>query len=212
MATALDVWIAKQGSACRVDDQSWTVTVYDAHNQVFQWAGISYAALPAPIAHWTGSIPPGTYVVQAVSKDKGIKTDHAIVTVRCGETACVLLFVAPSEEPPRPHPERCAITITEVVGLGERSPNAIQVTGTAVDCKKVKVSIACATSETDKTVVSVPASGKWTAILKDIKALECRCGKPVTVIARCEDDPECVTRLVVEKLRCKSANTQESPK
>lgn len=204
MATGLDVWIAKPGSACRVDDQAWKVTVYDAHNQVFQWASITYADLPAPKAHWTGSIPPGTYVVRAVSS-KGVSTDHAIAVVDCGEVACVRLFVAAPgrQEPPRP--QQCRVTVTEVVGLvsGGNAPSAIQVTGTAIDCSKVRVTVSCTTGETSKADVAVGAGGLWTAILKDIRQLECRCGGSVTVVARCADHPECVTQFEADDLRCR---------
>ena len=81
MAAVLDVWIAKPGDACLVDDDEWLVRVFDAHGTVFQWAGNIYTDLPAPHAHWAGTIPPGCYVVQAVNAKSGVNTDHVIVTV-----------------------------------------------------------------------------------------------------------------------------------
>ena len=43
MAAILDVWIAKPGDACLVDDDEWLVTVDDPHGVIFQWAGTTYA-------------------------------------------------------------------------------------------------------------------------------------------------------------------------
>lgn len=201
MATGLDVWITKRGSACRVDNESWIVTVYDAHNNVFQWTDVSYTDLPAPSAHWSGRIPPGTYVVQATNVSTGAKTDHAIVTVECGEIAGVLLFVAPSEEPDRPRPRRCKIDIATVTGMGSPVPTSIHVTGTAVKCKKIELILSCRGHASAKTVVSVPANGQWKANLKT-DGLECRCGGRVSVEARCLENPDCRDRFETDKLRC----------
>ena len=215
MATGLDVWVARQGSACQVDDRAWNVTVFDAHNKVFQWGGVAYANLPAPHAHWAGSIPPGTYVVQAVSVDKKLTTEHAIVTVECVQVACVRLYVAPSGsvgDPGHTPPEgRCRIAILEVVGIGDAVPSIIRVTGTALKCKKVKVTVSCGSRETRKTETSVQANGHWTADIKT-EDLGCRCGKPVTVIARCVEDPECVSKFETDKLRCRPSHTDDVPK
>jgi hypothetical protein len=106
--STLDVWVARPGSACRVDDNDWQVRVEDAHGQPYKWAGTSYAWLPAPNAHWAGAIPPGTYVVSAwrVAPKAGEpnRAESAIVEVGCVAVACVRLFVGmrPSRDPKPP--------------------------------------------------------------------------------------------------------------
>jgi hypothetical protein len=110
--STLDVWVARPGSACQVDDSDWQVRIDDAHGHPYQWAGTSYAALPAPNAHWAGAIPPGTYVVSArrvAPKPKEPnRADAAIVEVGCADVACVRLFVdvKPSREPEPPSEEK----------------------------------------------------------------------------------------------------------
>jgi hypothetical protein len=95
----LDVWVARPGAACRVDDHDWFVRVEDAHGTPYEWAGHSYGSMPAPHAHWAGTIPPGTYVVRAARKaaKQGDPTEAApaIVEVPCDGVACVRLYVAP---------------------------------------------------------------------------------------------------------------------
>jgi hypothetical protein len=103
----LDVWVAKPGEACRVDDHDWIVRVEDAHGNPFVWAGNSYAALPAPHAHWAGTIPPGTYVISATRKAKPGEpniADATIAEVCCDKVTCVLLWVRlkPRREEPPP--------------------------------------------------------------------------------------------------------------
>lgn len=215
MATGLDVWIAKQGHACRVDDGSWRVTIYDAHDKVFQWGGVSYSNLPAPQAHWAGNIPPGTYVVRAVSEDKKFTTDSAIVTVECVKIACALLYVAPSggrrDVPKTPEPERnCRIEIKDVEGIGDSVPRAIKVTGLAANCKKVKVTISCGDDKTSKVEVVVGSNGQWMAEMQT-RELRCRCGKPVVVIARCVEHPDCVDKFETDKLRCRPQDAEDKP-
>lgn len=105
---ALDVWVARPGMACRVDDLDWTVHVSDAHLEPYTWAGTSYANLPAPNAHWAGTLPPGTYVVhatrRAARKGEPTRAEATIVEVGCDEVACVRLFVAGKlrREPEKP--------------------------------------------------------------------------------------------------------------
>src|SRR3954447_3677516 len=89
----LDVWVAKPDNASRMDDQSWRVTIYDALAQIFQWAGTTYADMPAPNGHWAGTVPPGTYVVSAQGTSNGLSTDHAIVSFDGGESMTVRLYV-----------------------------------------------------------------------------------------------------------------------
>lgn len=201
MSTGLDVWIGKPGCVSNVDDGSWTITVYDAHTQVYQWAGISYANLAAPVGHWAGTIPPGTYVVRAVNTSTGVATDHAIVVVDCGEVACVRLYVRGrrGEEPPRPR--NCEVKIDEVFGRGVPDPDAIVVTGTAANCKNVEVTLSCNTRQTSTQVVPVKPDGTWRANM-GTENLRCRCGRRVTVVARCVENRECMDRYETEELRC----------
>lgn len=189
----LDVWIARPGSACRMDDHAWLVTIYDAHDQIFEWAGIKYTDLPAPQGHWAGKVPPGTYVVQAVSPDTGRSTDHAIVAVDCADAACVRLYVpAPGRRPP----DACKITIVDVRGEGGPDrPALIQVSGKAANCQNVEVTLSCRTDQQLTIVVPVSAGGQWLAVFREkIKRLECTCGGPAIVIARCRDNRDCMTR------------------
>jgi len=113
----LDVWVARPGAACRVDDEDWVVRIEDAHGAVYQWAGTSYGALAAPHAHWAGNMQPGTFVVSAyrinAKKGEPNQSDSAIVEVGCDGVRCVRLFVRvrpvrdpnpppDHEKPPRP--------------------------------------------------------------------------------------------------------------
>lgn len=34
----LDVWVAKPGEACQVDDHDWVVRIEDGHGDPFKWA------------------------------------------------------------------------------------------------------------------------------------------------------------------------------
>jgi hypothetical protein len=206
MATGLEVWIARPGSACRMDDGSWLVTVYDAHNQVFEWAGMSYANMAAPNAHWAGSIPPGTYVVRAKHKTTGVQTDHAIAYVHCGEAVCVHLYVAGKkpDRPDRPSDDHhCAIEIREVVGIDGPIPSAIEVTGHATGCKSVRVTLTCSNEARRELVVPVSASGQWLALFKELQELNCRCHRMVAVVAQCVEHRECMDRYQSDKLNCR---------
>lgn len=105
----LDVWVAKPGEACQVDDHDWVVRIEDGHGDPFKWAGSSYSALPAPHAHWGGTIPPGTYVVSALrpaaKPGEPNRADAAIAEVCCDKVTCVRLWVRArtkrEPEPPR---------------------------------------------------------------------------------------------------------------
>lgn len=210
MATGLEVWIARPGNASAVDDQSWTVTVRDALYKVFAWKDVTYSGLPAPRAHWAGSIPPGTYIVRAVNQ-QGVATDHAIVMIECGDIKCVHLFVAGErrvKEPQQPdtpsRPERCAVTISGVIGRG--GPDlleVIEVSGTATGCQKVQVRVHCADNSRSAAVdVPVPAGGKWTAKVPNAE-LGCRCGGRLVVEARCTTHDDCrADTQRVERLGC----------
>jgi hypothetical protein len=198
MPAVLDVWVAKPGSVCQVDDDHWLVRVFDAHGTIFSWFGTTYTDLSAPHAHWAGTIPPGTYVVQAVNANTGVETDHAIVVVDCAGLACVHLYVTA-----KPGSQKCKIAITGVTGLGEPDPKVIHVVGTASGCPKVEVIVSCATAIKNTAVVPVSASGDWIASIS-ANNLRCRCGKPVTVVAQCADDPKCFDKFQSEALKCTS--------
>ncbi|WP_133117841.1 hypothetical protein [Burkholderia ubonensis] len=207
MAAILDVWIAKPGDPCYVDDREWFVNVLDANGNVYHWSSKDYANLQAPHGHWADSIPPGCYIVQAQGRDdKGqpIYTDHAIVEVGCEGYVCVRLFVADAQEP-GPRPRRCEIQITEVTGIGSE-PTSIQVSGTAVNCKQIDITVHCRSAQTAHTVAAVTASGHWTANLS-ASELRCKCGRGVFVKAFCVDDPNCVRVFETEKLSCTQSNS-----
>ena len=211
MASGLDIWISKPGSVCRVDDDTWTVTVYDAHLHVFEWADVTYADLEAPAAHWSGAIPPGTYVVRAVRKGKpAARTDHAVVAVDCGHVACVRLFVAPprkerGEREPgdRGEHESCDIDIEKVSAVGGPDrPEAIRVRGTAAGCERIVVTLSCRGDEEAKLLATPTPDGHWKVLFEDVEKLECRCGGPVHVRARCVENERCGAELDVGELRC----------
>jgi hypothetical protein len=120
MAAILDVWIARPGDPCYVDDHAWVVRVFDCKGVIYHWANNDYGQLPAPHAHWAGTIPPGCYVVRAEGKDaqgKAMQTDHAIVTVGCEGHVCVRLFVSTGRDktpPPKVDLLRFTIAPREV--------------------------------------------------------------------------------------------------
>lgn len=206
MAAILEVWISKPGDPCYVDDHEWIVTVYDAGGKVFHWANRDYSNKVASNAHWADTIPPGCYVVQASGKDavgKEIQTDHAIVEVGCEGVVCVRLYVS---GPEKSRPDGCEITITDVTGVGSPNPTSIQVSGTAVNCNQVEVSVSCDDTATGKTVVSVSTNGQWTANVM-ARDLKCRCGGGIVVQAWCIADSKCINTFK-GKLICK----EESPK
>lgn len=128
----LDIWVAKPGAACQVDDRDWVVHIADAHLYPYSWAGTSYAALPAPQAHWAGNIPPGTYVITATrpkaKPGEPNRADAVIVNVCCDGLNCVRLFVnaKPSREPPPPKGEERPPRGKEPTRQdGKRTPRAV---------------------------------------------------------------------------------------
>lgn len=203
MGAGLNIWIAKPGSACQVDDEEWRITVSDAHNKIYEWAGNVYADLPAPNAHWASAMPPGTYVIRAVNEKTGARTDRAIAVVTCDAVTCVRLYVGAPDRGDPALPTRCKIAIKEVRGIGKRILNSIQVSGTAVKCKKIELTVTCTSGEnrTTTTTVAVKADGSWDVNV-DVSGLACYCGKRVSVIARCLEDANCVDRFDTDKLNC----------
>ena len=190
MAAVLNVWIAKPGDPCYVDDHEWLVNIYDGHGNIYHHGTTVYANLPASQGRWAGIIPPGCYVVQATGKDangKDLQTDHAIVEVHCAGEVCVRLYVSGGAKP-----GGCEITITDVEGIGSPDPSFIQVRGTADNCNEVEVSVSCHDGATAKLIVPVTANGQWLSKLS-VRDLKCRCGKGVVVHAWCTADPKCAT-------------------
>jgi hypothetical protein len=199
MSIGLDVWIARPGSVCLVDDGTWKVTVYDAHGNVFQWAGATYANLAAPHAHWAGTIPPGTYVVRAVHEKTGVTTDRAIVTVEPMRASSVILFVGAGERRP-PHRE-CKITIDKVAGDGD-PVRRLHVEGTAQGCDGIELEVRCGGSQAVTQAAVEASGGHWTTIVS-LSREECRCNRPISIVARCREHPECVARYENDRLRCR---------
>jgi hypothetical protein len=103
-----------------------------------------------------------------------------------------------------PPPGRCKITINEVIGEGGVDiPASIHVSGTALGCKKVEVTLSCRGGKKQSLAAADSTTGEWTADFRDIKDLECRCNGPVTVIAQCTEDPNCQDRFESKQLPCK---------
>ncbi len=199
MGAILNVWIAKPGEPCYVDDHPWTVHVYDSAGNVYRWATKDYGNLPAPQGHWADTIPPGCYVVQASGKDASgnpITTDHAIAEVGCEGLVCVRLYVPGAKGTG----SRCAIKITDVRGFGSDVPDKIEVTGTAAGCNVVEVTLSCRTQLTGHAVVTV-SGGSWNAVIAT-SDLRCKCGGPVKVTAACKEDPKCMDVFESESLQC----------
>ena len=203
MSAILDVWVARPGDACHVDDHAWTVHVADAHGAPYHWASTDYSSLPAPQAHWAGAIPPGCYVVHATLDAKPqISTDHAIVEAGCDGSVCVRLYVPGEHRDPQPE-GNCAIEITEVTATGDNVIETVQVAGTATDCDEIEVSVACRQGAEQTTIVTVSPSGSWKATLKGLRVLECKCGGPVQITATCTRDKKCRAEWR-EPLKCVS--------
>lgn len=204
MSIGLDVWIARAGCAAHVDDAAWRVFIFDAHGKPYEWAGTAYSNLSAPHAHWAGTIPPGTYVVQAVNEASGAHTDHAIVAVEPMKASSVRLYVAGREDRPgrpgRPTGKRCALTIETVFGDGGQPPRTIAVTGTAQGCSQVEVYLLCRQKPAGKATATV-SGGTWKAVIAADRE-SCRCDGPVSVIARCAEHEDCETRFDTDRLQC----------
>jgi len=206
MSIGLDVWIARAGCAAHVDDAAWKVFIFDAHGKPYQWAGAAYSNLAAPNAHWAGTIPPGTYVVQAVNDASGVHTDHAIVTVEPMRASSVRLYVAGREDRPgrpgRPSGKKCAVTIETVFGSGGSPPRSIVIAGTAQNCAHIEIELRCRQKLVGKTTATV-SGGDWKAEIAPSDREACRCDGPVSVIARCAEHEDCVAKFDTDRLPCR---------
>jgi hypothetical protein len=187
--TGIDIWIAKPGSACTVDDHDWVLTVDDAHGSPYSWAGDSYASLPAPIAHWAGAIPPGTYVVHGRRTDGSKRTDSAIVAIDPGEIATVRLWVA-GDQPDEPLPEdECDVTIGAIRAAGRETVQAVDVQGTVTGCQQLEVEF----SYRGRSIKAKTSTKKsvWRVKL-DVGKLEVPCGETAEITVRCREHRTCI--------------------
>ena len=100
--------------------------------------------------------------------------------------------------------EPCEIEIesaTATVSGGQVT--SVTIKGSAVHCKKVRVTFTCQGEKLSKEVAVGPG-GAWTAVFDDsdgVRRAECKCDGPVRVEAVCVDDPDCRDRLE-GKLEC----------
>lgn len=86
----------------------------------------------------------------------------------------------------------CAVTISSVSvvrGSGDRI-DAVRVTGTATDCRSVKVFVYCAGRLANIITELVALDGTWDATV-NVKAKGCGCGIQMRVRVECADDPHC---------------------
>jgi hypothetical protein len=102
------------------------------------------------------------------------------------------------------------VRIDSVFGIGDPDPTSVEVSGTATHCKNVEVTVSCNTEASSQAVVSVTAGGKWNLTL-DAADLRCRCGRRVSVVARCTEHRECLDRFETEKLRCRPSMGHRVP-
>lgn len=106
----LNVWITSQGDPCKIserdehDNRPWVVAIWHCDGDLLTWCGTKYYNMVAKCGHLEVTLPPGTYIVRAadgmaLNPNGQITgnhwTDHGVVTVCCGETACITLY-APS--------------------------------------------------------------------------------------------------------------------
>lgn len=98
-------------------------------------------------------------------------------------------------------PDGCAISLHDVSGLGEPLASAIRVAGRAVDCEIIEVSVTCAGSAESSVDVAVEPDGMWVDTVP-VNGLDCKCGGPITVTARCKQNPDCVTQFESNHLDC----------
>ena len=101
MGTAkINVWVTERGQPCKITSRDWRVAVAHCNGEILEWCGKKYDNIPAKCGHAEIEVPPGCYVVAASYHFwyvegvlmGNVVTDHAIVQVSCGETACVTLY------------------------------------------------------------------------------------------------------------------------
>lgn len=119
----LQVFVSELDDACKVDDRTWYVTLYDCDGKVFEWCGRRYVAVAARCGHVELELPPGCYTVVATWSfavgPGGIIygnhfTDHGIAYVCCDQNTCVTLFA--------PSAHRCGILFDVALRVMEQRP------------------------------------------------------------------------------------------
>ena len=98
----IEVWITGVGrNACQVSwELPWYVNVRDCCGEPLLWCDRQYQCIAACCGHVDIEVPPGCYVLRAGAFSGGEKpctgqlidlTGSAVVTVGCGQEACVTL-------------------------------------------------------------------------------------------------------------------------
>jgi hypothetical protein len=205
----LDIWIASPGNACRVDDQPWLVTIYDAHQNLYVRGGQSFSDVHAPLGRCIVSLPPGTFVVQARPLHGGASTDRAIVDMQC-DAMCVRLFVG--GQPQRPPSDDCSIEIDSAVGIRMNADlaGAVRVTGTAQGCDHLDVTVTADRAKGGGTA-TVDPNGSWTVYV-NVSPDGIPCGASVKVLATCHDNRKCRAHLEVKQLTCQGDGKPYTPR
>jgi hypothetical protein len=95
----LNIWIRYEPDitwSCKVDTENkWFVTIKDCTGRILEWCGQTYSRVgPTECGHIEIELPPGCYILSAISMATGSNTftAPAFVQVRCDETACVNLL------------------------------------------------------------------------------------------------------------------------
>jgi len=201
MSTGIDIWVCRPGYACAADDGDWRFTVSDAHATPFAWGPTSYANLNAPQGHWSGGIPPGTYVVSGRRQDGTLHADSAIVTVDAGTVAAVMLWVddTPGKRPSKRPSRDCQIVIREALATGRDTVSRLEVTGEASGCSEVMVTVRRGDHHWEHQ--SPVDKSRWNATF-DLSEYEVECGSSVYIEVTCIEDPKCRADLETT-LRCR---------
>jgi hypothetical protein len=95
----LNIWVRYEPEvtwSCRVDDKNeWYVTIKDCTGRIVERCGKPMSWIgPTECGHLEVEVPPGCYVMSAISRatSSNIFTAPAFAQVGCGETACVNLL------------------------------------------------------------------------------------------------------------------------
>lgn len=100
----LNIWIRYEPNvtwSCKVDTvdwpgwNGWLVTIKDCCGRILEWCGKRYSRVgPTKHGHIEIEVPPGCYILSAISLAKGSNTFTApsYVQVGCDETVCVNLL------------------------------------------------------------------------------------------------------------------------
>lgn len=95
----LNVWIKDTDFPCKPDmkTQVWFIDVFLCDGTPLSWCGKTYYGTDETVhGHVEIKVPPGCYVVRGRSCNPAgnFTTDMTMVTVSCGDTACVQLVPA----------------------------------------------------------------------------------------------------------------------